>query len=148
MGVGRLTDATSEQLKRTLPGLPENVVRRVQHVIGEIGRVDDVLPALAQGDLPRVGRLLTTSHRSSQYLFENSTDELDFLVDRLVDCAGVYGARLTGGGFGGAVLALTDAQFSAEAASQIATAYGLRFKVAPGILDLATGGGARVWQSS
>ncbi len=63
------------------------------------------MAALRAGDLAAVGRLLTASHRSSQHQFENSTPELDFLVDQLVAAPHVHGARLTGGGFGGAVMA-------------------------------------------
>jgi galactokinase len=99
---------------------------------------------LAAGDLAGVGRLLTASHRSSQAQFENSTPELDFLVDRLASTAHVFGARLTGGGFGGAVMALTDAEFSSSQAAQLAGAYEEKFGSRPDVLHCETGDGAEV----
>jgi galactokinase len=98
--------------------------------------------ALAEGELKAVGAALTASHRSSQTLFENSTSELDFLVDRLAAHPRVFGARLTGGGFGGAVLAMTDATFSQSDADAVAAAYAKNFGAAPDLLRLATADGA------
>jgi galactokinase len=100
--------------------------------------------ALRAGDLAAAGRLLTASHRSSQTLFENSTPELDFLVDALVGVPGVHGARLTGGGFGGAVMALTTAAFSAAQAARVADGYQARFGSKPEVLQTRTGDGAAV----
>jgi galactokinase len=92
----------------------------------------------------RVGRLLVESHQSSRNLFENSIPELDFLVDQLVNVPGVYGARLTGGGFGGAVMAMTNADFNANSAAPVAKAYADKFDHAPTIFTTRTGDGARV----
>jgi galactokinase len=100
--------------------------------------------ALRRGDLAAVGQLLTASHRSSQRLFENSTAELDVLVDALVATSHVYGARLTGGGFGGAVMALTSAEFGEAEARQVAARYAQRFGASPDILHTQTGDGAAV----
>jgi len=91
-----------------------------------------------------VGRLLTASHRSSQNLFENSTAELDFLVDHLAQAQHVHGARLTGGGFGGAVMALTNGSFAQADAEQVAAAYTAKFGAKPDILHLKTGPGAEL----
>ena len=98
--------------------------------------------ALRAGDLAAVGNLLTASHRSSQTLFENSTAELDFLVDTLGATPHVFGARLTGGGFGGAVMALTSAEFGAAQADAVAAAYTVNFGVRPAVLHTQTGDGA------
>jgi galactokinase len=116
--------------------------KRARHVIEEIARVDASVAALRQGDLAAVGRMLTASHRSSQTLFENSTPELDFLVDTLAAAPHVFGARLTGGGFGGAVMAMTDGEFGAADAGRVAAAYAARFGTAPDILHTQTGDGA------
>ncbi len=88
------------------------------------------------------GRLLTASHRSSQTQFENSTAELDFLVDSLANATGVFGARLTGGGFGGAVMAMTSGSFSQVDADRVAALYRAKFGTAPDTLHLKTGSGA------
>jgi galactokinase len=100
--------------------------------------------ALRAGDLAEVGRMLTASHRSSQTLFDNSTSELDFLVDTLVVTPHVFGARLTGGGFGGAVMALTSANFGEWEAKAVAAAYAKRFGAPVDVLHAQTGNGAEL----
>jgi galactokinase len=77
-------------------------------------------------------------------LFENSTPELDFLVDTLVATSHVFGARLTGGGFGGAVMAMTSAAFSPALAAGVAAAYEQTFGARPDILHTLTADGAQV----
>jgi galactokinase len=144
LGVALLADVTPAQLERSRERLPEVNYRRAKHVVEEIDRVARVCADLAAGDLAGVGRLLTASHRSSQAQFENSTPELDFLVDRLASTAHVFGARLTGGGFGGAVMALTDAEFSSSQAAQLAGAYEEKFGSRPDVLHCETGDGAEV----
>ena len=77
-------------------------------------------------------------------MFENSTPELDFLVDQLTATPNVWGARLSGGGFGGAVMALTSEAFSEQAAAQVAAAYEARFGARPDVLHMQTGQGAEL----
>jgi galactokinase len=120
------------------------VFRRAKHVVEEIARVDATVVALRAGDLAAVGRLLTASHRSSQHLFENSTPELDFLVDQLAALPAVHGARLTGGGFGGAVMALTTPEFGDPEAAAVVAAYARRFGNRPEVLHMQTGDGAEL----
>lgn len=81
--------------------------RRARHVTSENERVDAFIDALAGADPAMAGRILVASHRSLADDFEVSVPELDELVERLVAMPGVYGARLTGAGFGGCVVALT-----------------------------------------
>jgi galactokinase len=125
------------------PSLPANVEKRARHVVGDIARVDACVAALRAGDLAAVGLLLTASHRSSQHLFENSTAELDFLVDTLIARRGVYGARLSGGGFGGSVMALTDDSFGPADAAAVAGAYRARFGAEPQVLHAVAADGAQ-----
>ena len=80
--------------------------RRARHVVTENARVVAFATALAVGDLTAAGRLMNESHASLRDDFEVSTAALDDLVDRLSKTEGVYGARLTGAGFGGCVVAL------------------------------------------
>lgn len=82
--------------------------RRVRHVRTENERVRAFADALTTHDLGRAGALMVESHASLRDDFEVSTPVLDALVDRLVATPGVHGARLTGAGFGGCVVALTD----------------------------------------
>lgn len=107
--------------------LDPSVFKRARHVITEHQRVLKVKDALNALDVNEVGKLLVESHRSSQHDFENSIPELDFLVDSLIAEQGIIGARLTGGGFGGAVMALTEDDFTEENAQKIAAQYKEKF---------------------
>lgn len=142
LGVGLLVEATPAQVDAAQGKLSADAYKRAKHVVEEIARVDQAVKELKQGDLPGVGRLLTASHRSSQTLFGNSTAELDFLVDTLAGTANVQGARLTGGGFGGAVMALTNGAFDAVQARAVAEAYEKKFGAKPDVLHMTTGPGA------
>jgi len=142
LGVPMLVDATLASLEAAKGKLDATAFKRAKHVVEEIERVAQVRAALANGDLATTGRLLTISHRSSQVQFENSTPELDFLVDTLSNAANVYGARLTGGGFGGAVMAMTNGSFSRVEADRVAALYKAKFGAVPDALHLKTGAGA------
>jgi galactokinase len=144
LGVDLLVDASTAQVESGRGRLSPEGYKRARHVVEEIARVDASVAALLAGDLAAVGRLLTASHRSSQQLFENSTPELDFLVDALSAQPQVLGARLTGGGFGGAVMALTTTEFTAEHAAQVVTAYREKYGQSPDVLQTRTGEGATV----
>jgi galactokinase len=90
-----------------LSALSESVLRRrARHVITECGRVREVERLLARGNLTGIGALMTEGHRSLAEDFRVSIRALDELVAHLVALPGVYGARLSGGGFGGCVIAL------------------------------------------
>ena len=144
LGVELLATLTPAGFEARRSRLTPVLARRAQHIVEEHARVHQVVAALAAGDMKAVGALLTASHRSSQHLFENSTPELDFLVDRLTACPGILGARLTGGGFGGAVLALAQGGFDAAAAQSVAAAYADKFGRAPEVLPLQVAGGAQL----
>jgi galactokinase len=142
LGVPLLADITPAALAAGEAKLPPVVFRRARHIVEEIARVDATAAALRAGDLAAAGRQLTASHQSSRTLFENSTPELDFLAAALAAAPHVYGARLTGGGFGGAVMALTDGDFGPAQAEAMAAAYAQRFQTAPAILHARTSDGA------
>jgi galactokinase len=142
LGVALLADATPASVEAARDTLPPVEFRRAKHVVDEIARVDATVTALRAGDLVAVGKLLTASHRSSQALFENSTPELDFLVDQLAAAPEVFGARLTGGGFGGAVMAVTSPDFSDAQAAGVADAYAKKFGTRLEILRAQSGDGA------
>jgi galactokinase len=89
--------------------LDDGVLRkRARHVVTENQRVRDFVGAVADGDVATAGVLMTESHASLRDNQEVSTAALDALVERLIITPGVHGARLTGGGWGGCVVALTD----------------------------------------
>jgi galactokinase len=82
------------------------VRRRARHVVTENARVDAFVAALERDELDRLGPLMAESHASLRDDFEVSTPELDALVARLSSTPGVFGARMTGAGFGGCVVAV------------------------------------------
>lgn len=142
IGVPLLADATPAMLAAAETRLPRAAYKRARHVIDEIARVERGVAALRSGDLAGLGRLLFASHRSSRTWFENSSPELDFLVDRLEAEEGVFGARLTGGGFGGAAMALTSDAFGQPGVDRITEAYLARFGSRPEIIHARTEDGA------
>jgi len=104
-----LRDATSEILKAKKSELADRIYRRALHIVGENERVVEGSKALQQGDVARFGELMFASHESSRINFENSCPELDQLVETARRTSGVHGARLSGGGFGGATINLVEA---------------------------------------
>jgi galactokinase len=121
LGVPFLRDATSAMLAGA--ELPDLERRRAAHVIGENERVLRTVELLAKGDVAGFGLLMNASHESSRLNFENSTPALDLLVSIAIATPGVYGARLTGGGFGGAIVALVSREASIAAGDAIAAEY-------------------------
>jgi galactokinase len=101
------------------------------HIIGENERVWRAIELLERGDASALGELMNTSHESSRANFENSTPELDRLVDLAREQPGVLGARLTGAGFGGAIVALCKRPTAAQAARELASAAAQTFVCRP-----------------
>jgi galactokinase len=106
--VRALRDVTLQQLERYGKEMPEVTYRRCRHVISEDSRVFAAAEALKQNDLRQFGLLMNDSHESLRDDYEVSCRELDILVAAARDCRGVYGARLTGGGFGGCTVNLVQ----------------------------------------
>lgn len=144
LGVAQLADLGTRGLEAKQSAMPPVVYRRARHVVEEIDRVQRTIAALRREDLTAVGELLKASHLSSKILFENSTPELDHLVEDLSPHPHVYGARLTGGGFGGAVMALTTPDFGENDARQVVERYFHAFGARPDFLHTTTGAGAEV----
>jgi galactokinase len=122
LGVAYLRDLTPADLDR-VNSLPEPWARRARHVVTENQRVVDAAAALARGDLRRAGALFYASHDSMRDDYQISTAEIDVLVDLARRDPRVYGARLTGGGFGGSVVMLVLAGESAAIAADVLEAY-------------------------
>ncbi len=124
LGIPALRDATFADLSRM--ELPDLIHRRAAHIIGENDRVFQAREALQAGDPATLGKLMTSSHASSRINFENSTPELDLLVKIATAIPGVWGARLTGGGFGGAIVALTEREYALQIGAEISRHYHAR----------------------
>jgi galactokinase len=140
-----LRDATLEQLDAVRGHVPERVHRRCRHVITENARVEEAADALDAGDFRRFGVLMDASHASLRDDFEVSCPELDIMVEILRTLGRVYGARMTGGGFGGCAIALVDeaceASVRREAARRYETATGLE----PEVFVTTAGSGVGAW---
>jgi galactokinase len=123
LDVRELRDLSGEDPEAVARRLPEPLSRRVRHVLTENRRVLDAVAALRANDLVRMGTLMRGSHRSLAEDFEVSKPEIDLLVALADGRPGVYGARLTGGGFGGSVLLLAARGEARAAAEAVAGEY-------------------------
>jgi galactokinase len=103
-----LRDVSTVEFAAYSPYLPTEVARRAEHVVKEIHRVDQAIIALRRGDARMFGGFMYASHKSLRDLYEVSIPELDSLVDIARGLPGIYGARLTGAGFGGCTVNLVD----------------------------------------
>jgi galactokinase len=133
LGVPQLRDLGLADLPR-VAALPEPLDRRARHVVTEDERVLESVAAMKAGDLRRLGELFAASHASQRDDFEVSVREIDLLVDLASAEPGVFGARLTGGGFGGSIVALVEAGASAGIGERVARAYRERSGHTPAIL--------------
>lgn len=122
--VPALRDLTAEQLVAQRSGLDDSAWRRARHVVSENARTVAAADALAQGDLRRLGQLMAQSHRSMRDDFEITVPAVDHLVEILDGViAGNGGARMTGGGFGGCVVALLPEPLVKPCGDALARAY-------------------------
>jgi galactokinase len=138
--VRTLRDATPAQLGEVK--MPAVIARRARHVISEDLRVELWMHAASKGDLVRMGDLFLESHRSLQHDYEVSADELDFLVDRAMGIDGVYGARMTGGGFGGCTVNLVRPDAAEHFQREIKREYQERFNIDPAVFRCVPSQGA------
>lgn len=85
-----------------------DIIKRARHVISEIKRTQDASQVLRCKDYRKFGKLMIESHNSLRDDYEVSTPELDKLVEIACEIPGVYGSRMTGGGFGGCTVTLVS----------------------------------------
>jgi len=119
------------------------VQRRARHVVTESARVARAASALETGDWPALGRALSESHASLRDDYEVSCPELDVLAEALQSQPGCYGARMTGAGFGGSVVALIEAAKIESVLNASASQYERRFGRAPSAFVAESHGGVR-----
>jgi len=127
------------EVQDRIPPLPR---QRARHVISDSQRVLDLAAAARVNDLAEMGRLFVASHRSMQYDYEISCEEIDFLVDTAIQIPGVYGSRMTGGGFGGCTVNLVAPQAVASFRDILSAAYQERFSKSPAFYDCKPAAGA------
>lgn len=119
LGAPSLRNVTAERLETARHTLHPVFYRRAAHIIGENHRVRMAVSALIRGDAAEIGRLMNASHESSRELFENSSPDLDRLVEIARTAPGVFGSRLSGGGFGGSTVTLVRGADASSAADEI-----------------------------
>lgn len=121
LGKPFLRDVDSAMLEAGRRKMTDRQYRRAKHVVGENERVLAAVTALKAGKLDQFGDLMFASHESSINNFENSCEELDALVAAATSFPGAHGARLSGGGFGGATINLVDPAKTEEFIEHIGT---------------------------
>jgi galactokinase len=133
LGLASLRDATFEQVKHN---------KRARHIVSENQRVLSFVEAARAGDLTRMGRLFLESHRSMRDDYEISCAEIDFLVDAAANLPGCYGARMTGGGFGGCTVNLVTPDAVASFTEEICAAYRKSWSTDPQVIACNPASGA------
>jgi len=139
MGVKTLRDASLGQLKRIED---RTLQRRARHVLTENLRVLSFIAAATRNDVEGLGQLMTDSHRSLRDDYEVSCPEVDFLVDAAIKMDGVWGARITGGGFGGCTINLLDPAAIENFQQRILRQYREKFSLEPQFYRVTPGRGA------
>jgi galactokinase len=127
--IGTLRDVESARLDDFAGRVRSPFFERVRHVVSENERVVAAAEALRRRDIAAFGALMLDSHRSLREDYAVTTDELDWAVSRIAGFPGTYGAKMTGGGFGGCVVALVDEAALDDVVRGALPAYEERFGV-------------------
>jgi len=117
---------------------------RAHHVIMENERVKKMAEGFRSGDLMLAGKMMNESHASSRDEYEVSCEELDFLVATAQKCDGVYGARMSGGGFGGCIVALVENKSAKAVETALTDAYNKKYDKSPAIFFTGAAEGAEI----
>ena len=130
-GVRSLRDVSPSQFQQYGDKLPEAIRKRCRHVISEIQRTQDAAAALERHDLITFGELMKQSHISLRDDYEVSSRELDVMVELALQQDGVYGGRMTGGGFGGCTVNLVKNEVIPRFIAKVAAAYEQEIGIKP-----------------
>jgi len=142
LGARTLRDVSLEEFARRGGELPEPLRRRARHVVTENARVLDTVAALRASDLAEAGARMNASHDSLRDDYEVSAPELDCLVDAARTVDGVYGARMTGGGFGGSIVVLARRDAVGSLTTALEAAYRARYGRTPAVEEVRASDGA------
>lgn len=141
-GIKALRDVTPIDLALRADLFAEPILRRCRHVVSENARVLEAVVALEAGDLALCGRLMRQSHESLRDDYEVSCAELDLMVEITRGVPGVYGSRMTGGGFGGCTVSLVETGSVERFKEIVGRAYHVATGKAPEIFACSPGPGA------
>ncbi|MER7845837.1 galactokinase [Kitasatospora sp. NPDC096077] len=142
LGLPALRSLDAAGLPVALERLPDDLRPLVRHVVSENARVEAAVAALDAGDLAALGPILTAGHASLRDDYRVSCPETDLAVDAAL-AAGAHGARMTGGGFGGSVIALVDADAAEHVAAAVTAAFRAAGHTEPRTLTAVPAEGAR-----
>jgi len=142
--VHSLRDATLNMLEDGCLGMNPAAYRRAHHVITEIARTTDFATALEKHDYATCGQLMYASHASLRDDYAVSCQELDDLVEIARTVPGVYGARMTGGGFGGSTVTLCESRQASEIAATLSNQYAKATGITPQIFASRPSQGAHL----
>jgi galactokinase len=123
LGITSLRDVDPDRWPDQAPALPNLLRRRAAHVVSENIRVHRFLAAAEAGHWAVAGRIMGESHESLRHDYEVSCPELDLLVGAAAGVPGIFGCRMTGGGFGGCVVAIADPTRAGAALEQLLDRY-------------------------
>lgn len=132
LGIPQLRDINATTLASK--NLPELLNRRARHVVTENERVHLAVGALKEIELPLLGKLFLESHRSMRDDYEVSIPQIDLLVELCVQDVDCYGARLTGGGFGGSIIAITKKGHGSRISAEVVLEYKKRTGITATVL--------------
>lgn len=138
-----LRDVSVGDLKKHAAELPDVLYRRARHIVTENARTLDAAIALNDGDVEKFGRLMTSSHTSLRDDYEVSCPELDLMVELAGSCDGVFGGRMTGGGFGGCTVNLVRSDEVESFTRFISKEYRARTGIGPDIYPVDTDDGVK-----
>lgn len=142
LGVRTLRDVSVAAFAQRSRELPEPLRRRARHVVGENARVLATVLSLRDGMLAEAGRLMNASHEALRDDYEVSAPELDVLVAAAQQVEGVFGARMTGGGFGGSIVVLARRDATAALTRALESAYLARYGRRPAVMQVQASDGA------
>ncbi|HRK32941.1 MAG TPA: galactokinase, partial [Tepidisphaeraceae bacterium] len=140
--VRSLRDVSPEQVQAAKGTLDDTTYRRAKHVVTEIERCRAAAELLGKRRYEDVGVLMQQSHDSLRLDYEVSCAELDFLVNESLEAKGVYGARMTGGGFGGCIVALAQPRMAEGVIEHLRHAYKRKFGIDATVFSTAAAAGA------
>ena len=139
-----LRDVSLDEFEKRKSGLNEVVMRRARHIITDDQRVLDAMQAMRTNDLVRLGNILNAGHISLRDDFEITNEALNQIVEAAQEQSSCYGARMTGGGFGGCAIALVDSGKVDAFVDSVEKAYRKKSGLEPQIYVCKASAGASV----
>ncbi len=142
--VTHLRDIDMKTLERFKDKIDELHFARARHILSENDRVIQMVEGFKKNDLKLAGRMMSKSHNSSRDDYDVSCEELNYMVQEVGGYEGVYGSRMSGGGFGGCIVALVENEYAGQIEKKLSAAYLKKYGKEPGIFFTGAAGGAEI----